>query len=41
MEPEFKVKIPIPCEVKIPVPWGHVSGKSSAIDVLHTEAKQG
>jgi hypothetical protein len=40
MEPEFKVKIPVPCEVKIPVPWGHVSGKFSAINVLPTEAKQ-
>ncbi|PNF38251.1 putative serine hydrolase [Cryptotermes secundus] len=27
MEPEFKVKIPVPWEVKIPVPWGHISGK--------------
>lgn len=40
MEPEFKVKIPVPCEVKIPVPWGHVSGKFSVINVLPTEAKQ-
>jgi hypothetical protein len=31
MEPEFKVKIPVPCEVKIPVPWGHVSGKLNVI----------
>lgn len=40
MEPEFKVKIPVPWEVKIPVPWGHVSGKFSVISVVPTEAKQ-
>lgn len=40
MEPEFKVKIPVPWEVKIPVPWGHVSGKFSVINVVPTEAKQ-
>jgi hypothetical protein len=40
MEPEFKVKIPVPCEVKIPGPWGHVSGKFSIINMLPTDARQ-
>jgi hypothetical protein len=41
MEPEFKVKIPVACEVTIPVPWGHVSGKFSVVNVLPSEAKRG